>query len=363
MLRVSQVSRTAFALGLFLFSMPAWAEVYRFGAQDVVAILQASIRSSHLNGVAKPDAKPGTDVAPTDAGGPSVQVIATRLDRSEQLRPGAPGVVQLAPDDILRQLPAVLGIVPDTGDAGGTAVDAVAVFAVSSAGGEGRDSISVTLEPTADDAFRITTTDHDRLAAWLGARSAGFFAGKIVLERVDGFDAPVRILFGAKPAVADKPPLGAEFHEGLRDLVGWSLADVSFTTLDGGTRRFADLSASVVLVHVWATWCAPCIADMPILEALESAHPGLRVVNLSDEPADVIKAWLAENPTGMLHGRRNEFAFLAGDGTASPDGSVVAVRPVHLVLDREAIVLEVGTGGATGSSAPNHLAELVEPHL
>ena len=159
----------------------------------------------------------------------------------------------------------------------------------------------------------------------------------------------------------DKSQPGAGFDERLRDLVGQSLAEVSFATLDGGTRRFADLSDSVLLIHVWATWCAPCLADMPILEELEGEHPDLMVVNLSDEPVDVIKAWLAENPTGMLHGRRDDFAFLAGDGTASPDGSVVAVRPVHLVLDREAIVLEAGAGGATGS--PNHLAELVEPHL
>ncbi|MCY3811826.1 MAG: TlpA disulfide reductase family protein [Gammaproteobacteria bacterium] len=363
MLRIGGVSRATCALGLLLSTMPAWAEVYRFGAQDVVAILQASVRSSHPNGAAKPDTKPGTDVAPTDAGGPSVQIIATRLDRAAQLRPGAPGVVQLAPDDILRQLPAVLGIVPDMGDAGGTAVDPVAVFGVSPASGDGSDTLSVTLAPTADEAFRITTTDHHRLAEWLRARSADFLAGNIVLERVDGFDAPVQILFGTKPAVADKPPLGADFNEGLRDLVGRSLAEVSFTRLDGETRRLADVPASVLLVHVWATWCAPCIADMPILEALESAHAGLRVVNLSDEPAAVINEWLAENPTGMLHGRRDDFAFLAGDGTASPDGSVVAVRPVHLVLDREAVVLEVGTRGATGSSAPNHLAELVEPYL
>lgn len=363
MLRIGRVSRTALALGLFLLTMSARAEVYRFGVQDVVAILQAGAQFPDLNGATKPDAKPGTDVAPTDVGAPSVQVIATRLDRSEQLGPGARGVVQLAPDDILRQLPAVLGIVPDTGGAGGPAVDAVAVFAVSSASDEGRDSISVTLEPTADEAFRVTTTDHDRLAEWLGARSADFFAGKMVLERVDGFGGPVRILFGAKPATDHKGPPGAGFHEGLRDLVGRSLAAVSFATLDGGTQRFRDLPDSILLVHIWATWCAPCLADMPKLEALEDAHERLKVVNLSDEPADVIKAWLAENPTKMLHGRRDDFAFLAGNDAPSPDGPVVTVRPVHLVLDGYATVLEAGAGGGEGSSASNHLAEMVEPYL
>ena len=167
----------------------------------------------------------------------------------------------------------------------------------------------------------------------------------MALERVDGWDGPVRVVF----------------HQGgLRDLVGQSLAEVSFVTLDGRTLRFGDLSDSVLLVHVWATWCAPCIADMPILEALEAAHAGLRVVNLTDEPADVIEPCLAENPTGMLHGRRENFAFLAG---LARNGPFAAVRPVHLVLDHSATVLEASAGDGKGSASRGHLAEMVEPRL
>ena len=362
MLRVGQVSKTVAAFGLSLFAMSAWAEVYRFGTQDVVAILKASDGLAHLEGSAEPGAEPGTD-APTHAGGSSVRIIATRLDGADQSQPGASQISQLAPGDILRQLPTVLGIVPTAGVVKAPAVDPVAVFAVGSPSTEGRDSISVSLEPTAAEVFRVTATDHDGLAAWLSARSMAFFAGDMVLERVDGFDGPVRVLLGTQPAVATESQPAGAFHEALGDLVGRSLATVSFATLDGGTQRFRDLSDSILLVHIWATWCAPCLADMPILEALEGAHEGLKVVNLSDEPADVIKAWLAENPTGMLHGRRDDFAFLAGDAAPSPDGPVVAVRPVHLVLDGDATVLEAGAGGATGSSASSHLAELVEPYL
>lgn len=362
MLRVGQVSKTVAAFGLSLFAMSAWAEVYRFGVQDVVAILEAGDGLARLEGAAKPEAEPGTD-APTHAGGSSVRIMATRLDGADQSQPGASQVRQLAPGDILRQLPAVLGIVPGTGVATAPAVDPVAVFAADSPSTEGRDSISVTLEPTPGEVFRVAATDHDGLAAWLGARSMAFFAGDMVLERVDGFDGPVRVVLGTEPAVATESQPPGMSDGGLGDLVGRSLAEVSFATLDGGTQRFRDLSDSILLVHIWATWCAPCLADMPILEALEDAHAGLRVVNLSDESADVIKAWLAENPTGMLHGRRDDFAFLDGDGAASRDGAVMAVRPVHLVLDREGRVLEAGAGGGKGSSASNHLAEMVEPYL
>lgn len=363
MLRFDTVSQGALALGVLLFTMSAWAEVYRFGAQDVIAILKASDGLARLQGAAKPDAEAATDVAPTQADGSSVQIIARRLAGSDQSQPGASGVTQLAPGDIVRELPAVLGIVPDAEAGNVTAADPVAVFAVGSASDASRESISVSLQPTTGNAFRVTATDHDTLAAWLGARSMAFFAGEMVLERVDGFDGPVRVLFGTELAAAAEPQPVGDFHGGLSDLVGRSLAEVSFDTLDGGMRRFRDWSDSILLVHLWATWCAPCLADMPILEALEGAHPGLKVVNLSDEPADVIKAWLAENPTEMLHGRRDDFAFLSGDGAASRDGPVVAVRPVHLVLDREAVVLEAGAGGGARSSASNHLAELVEPYL
>ena len=48
-------------------------------------------------------------------------------------------------------------------------------------------------------------------------------------------------------------------------------------------RRLADYAGNVVIVNVWATWCAPCIVEMPSLEALHKgfAKDGLRIVGIS----------------------------------------------------------------------------------
>jgi thiol-disulfide isomerase/thioredoxin len=55
--------------------------------------------------------------------------------------------------------------------------------------------------------------------------------------------------------------------------------DLTFTTLDGKTVRLGDLVGRRVVVNFWATWCAPCLEEMPTLQALHR-HYGDEVVLL-----------------------------------------------------------------------------------
>jgi len=54
------------------------------------------------------------------------------------------------------------------------------------------------------------------------------------------------------------------------------------TTLNGETLSTGDLRGRVVLVDVWATWCAPCLAEMPTLKRLHETHgDALRIVGVN----------------------------------------------------------------------------------
>ena len=51
-------------------------------------------------------------------------------------------------------------------------------------------------------------------------------------------------------------------------------ASAAFADADGGAASLADFRGKVVLVNVWATWCAPCVREMPTLDRLEAALGG-----------------------------------------------------------------------------------------
>ena len=48
----------------------------------------------------------------------------------------------------------------------------------------------------------------------------------------------------------------------------YSVATFAFNDVDGKPRTFADWEGRTVLFNLWATWCAPCRAEMPALETL-----------------------------------------------------------------------------------------------
>ena len=52
------------------------------------------------------------------------------------------------------------------------------------------------------------------------------------------------------------------------------LGDLAFTGEDGAPKTLADFAGRVVLVNLWATWCAPCRQEMPALDRLAAAAGG-----------------------------------------------------------------------------------------
>lgn len=56
--------------------------------------------------------------------------------------------------------------------------------------------------------------------------------------------------------------------------------DYVFKNRDGADARFADFRGKVVVVNIWAMWCAPCVTEMPTLARLDEAYPDSELVVL-----------------------------------------------------------------------------------
>jgi thiol-disulfide isomerase/thioredoxin len=72
--------------------------------------------------------------------------------------------------------------------------------------------------------------------------------------------------------------------------------DISFTSADGKKLTIADFKGRSVLLNLWATWCAPCRAEMPALDRLQAKSGGadfeVVAVNIDTSRLDRPKAFL-----------------------------------------------------------------------
>ncbi len=97
--------------------------------------------------------------------------------------------------------------------------------------------------------------------------------------------------------------------------IGGEAPDFRAVALDGsGERTLADYEGQVVLLNIWATWCAPCREEMPSIQALHERYGprGLKVVAVSIDQPDseaAIRAFAREfgltfeilhEPTGAI---------------------------------------------------------------
>ncbi len=74
---------------------------------------------------------------------------------------------------------------------------------------------------------------------------------------------------------------------------------VAGKTLDGKAFNLNSLQGKVVLVDFWATWCGPCVAEMPeVIETYKKYHDqGFEIVGVSnDNDANDLKMFLSQNP-------------------------------------------------------------------
>ena len=121
--------------------------------------------------------------------------------------------------------------------------------------------------------------------------------------------------------------------------VGWAdppqpVPDIRFVNADGKPHALSNFRGKVVLLSVWATWCAPCRKEMPALDRLQQTlgGPDFQVVALSIDNGGVAAVRRFYDEIGM----RTLAIYV--DSTAQATGKLRAQGiPTTLLLDREGL--------------------------
>ena len=73
------------------------------------------------------------------------------------------------------------------------------------------------------------------------------------------------------------------------------LQTAPLATLDEGETTFADLPPAPRLVNFWATWCAPCIHEMPLLQQAAKDNPDIHIAGIAVDHAELVRPFVEEN--------------------------------------------------------------------
>jgi thiol-disulfide isomerase/thioredoxin len=122
----------------------------------------------------------------------------------------------------------------------------------------------------------------------------------------------------------------------------------------GDSLALASLNGRVVIVDFWASWCTPCEAAVPHLDAWQQRYADLRVVGISGDDGDDIARYAST--------RTIAYPLVRDDNDAVAAAYHVAALPTLVVIDRAGIVRYVDTGGRDFGAIETIVAKLLREH-
>ena len=112
--------------------------------------------------------------------------------------------------------------------------------------------------------------------------------------------------------------------------------DFSFPGLDGKKIRLSDYKGKVVLVNIWATWCPPCVDEMPSMEKLyrkfKEQNFEILAVSIDESGRKAVAPFMKKN-------RLTFPALIDSDGTIKSAYRIAAI-PESFIIDKQGVLVK-----------------------
>lgn len=120
---------------------------------------------------------------------------------------------------------------------------------------------------------------------------------------------------------------------------GQPLSDFSLNDLEGNTVRLSDYAGQVVLINAWATWCPPCVAEMPDLQAYYQAHRAENFIILGINAGDSLST-----ASAFASQKGITFPILLDPNVDLLTSLGIHSFPTSLLVDADGIVRNIHVG-------------------
>lgn len=156
-----------------------------------------------------------------------------------------------------------------------------------------------------------------------------------ILVVIAGIVVALGMIWAAQRAVQERegrPPMEGAMESFSLEQPPRDAPEVSFAALDGTEIALAELGGDVLLVNFWATWCGPCVEEMPALDRLAADFADRRfrvlAVSIDREGAAKVRPFLEQ------HGIDDLTVFLDPYG-AAPRAFEAIGLPTTVLIDAE----------------------------
>ncbi|MEO8101412.1 MAG: TlpA disulfide reductase family protein [Betaproteobacteria bacterium] len=118
-----------------------------------------------------------------------------------------------------------------------------------------------------------------------------------------GVGAALLVLFGCLALWLDRP---SPDHEsslqalGKVDVTPGAIYAARFLDIEGKSQELGQWQHQLLIINFWATWCAPCKAEMPMLAKLQEAHGmhGVQIVGIAVDSRENVDKFAKQTPMG-----------------------------------------------------------------
>lgn len=178
------------------------------------------------------------------------------------------------------------------------------------------------------------------------ATMAALLAGVLVFTNLPSKGAVTGVPQNTSTVTTNQAGKAVTGHE-----VGQTPSDFTLKTTSGETFELSDYKGKTVVINLWATWCTPCVNELPYFEKLKKAHPDYVTI------LAIHSNLFTDDVNKYLSGYDYTFRFAldeTGDVISSLGGSTML--PQTIILNKEGVV----TYNMVGSVTYEKLEELVK---